>query len=250
MCPSERYTRANEVSLLHDVISPPQDLLSDAEYVARLAQELDDEFQRLGPDTVAAFVAEPIVGAVRSRRPDFGITLHMLTFFPFLQAMSCVPPVDGYFPAMKAVCDKYGALFIMDEIMSGMGRSGTLHAWQDLDVIPDLQTIGKGLGGGFVPIAGVLIGQKVIDALDKGTGAFVHGQTYQGHPVCCAAALEVQKIVEEEDLMANARFTGDLLEKGLRERLANHKNVGDIRGKGLFWGVSGEAPHPRVSCSA
>jgi len=139
---------------------------------------------------------------------------------------------------MKAVCDKYGALLIMDEIMSGMGRSGTLHVWQQEGVVPDIQTIGKGLGGGYAPIAGILINHRVVDALSRGTGAFAHGQTYQGHPIACAAALEVQRIIREGNLVDNVRRMGALLEKGLKERLADHPNVGNIRGKGLFWGVS------------
>ncbi|KAF2084914.1 PLP-dependent transferase [Saccharata proteae CBS 121410] len=185
------------------------------DYVTRLALELDEEFQRVGPDSVCAFVSEPVVGA----------------------ALGCVPAVPGYFKAMKAVCDKYGALLVFDEVMSGMGRTGTIHAWQQEDVVPDIQTIGKGLGAGFVPIAGVLMNQRIVDALDKGTGSFSHGQTYQGHPVACAAAAEVQRIVREDKLMENARSMGDYLSDSLKERLGNHPHVGDIRGRGLFWGV-------------
>jgi adenosylmethionine-8-amino-7-oxononanoate aminotransferase len=152
--------------------------------------------------------------------------------------MGCVPAVPGYFKAMKAVCEKYGALFILDEVMSGMGRCGTLHAWQSEDVVPDLQTIGKGLGGGFLPIAGLLIGPRLVDALFAGTGSFMHGHTYQGHPVICASALEVQRQIREQDLVQNVANMGLLLEKRLNERLGKHIHVGDIRGKGLFWGVS------------
>ena len=117
-------------------------------YVDRLADELDNEFQRVGPDTVCAFVAEPVVGA----------------------ALGCVPALPGYLKAMRKVCDKYGALLILDEVMCGMGRTGTNHAWQQEGVVPDIQTVGKGLGGGYVPIAGVLTSNKVINILDKGTG--------------------------------------------------------------------------------
>ncbi|EEP78091.1 hypothetical protein UREG_02940 [Uncinocarpus reesii 1704] len=188
---------------------------SDEDYVARLAAELDAEFQRVGPETVCAFVAEPVVGA----------------------ALGCVPSVPGYFPAMKAVCDKYGALLIMDEVMSGMGRSGTLHAWEQEGVVPDIQTVGKGLGGGYAPVSGVLIGNRVVDVLDKGTGAFRHGQTYQGHPLGCAAALAVQKVIKEQNLLQNVRTMGALLESKLKEYIGDHPNVGNIRGKGLFWGI-------------
>ncbi|KAL0259534.1 hypothetical protein SLS55_005271 [Diplodia seriata] len=188
---------------------------SEQEYVARLAKELDDEFHRVGPETVCAFVAEPVVGA----------------------ALGCVPSVAGYFEAVKAVCDKYGALLIMDEIMSGMGRTGTLHAWQQEGVVPDIQTIGKGLGGGYAPVAGVLINHRVVDVLQKGTGSFSHGQTYQGHPVACAAAAQVQRIIRDDSLCENVKKMGVYLEKLLKQRLADHPNVGDIRGRGLFWGI-------------
>ncbi|EED22339.1 aminotransferase, class III [Talaromyces stipitatus ATCC 10500] len=192
-----------------------KDSESDADYVARLVDELDAEFQRLGPETVCAFVAEPVVGA----------------------AMGCVPSVPGYFKAMKAVCEKYGALFILDEVMSGMGRCGTLHAWQQEDVVPDMQTIGKGLGGGYAPVAGLLIGDRVIKTLEESTGSFRHGHTYQGHPVSCAAALAVQKAIQKDNLVENVREMGIVLEEELRKRLSDHPHVGDIRGKGLFWGI-------------
>jgi adenosylmethionine-8-amino-7-oxononanoate aminotransferase len=152
--------------------------------------------------------------------------------------LGCVPAVSGYFRAVKAVCDRYGALLILDEVMSGMGRSGTLHAWQGEDVVPDLQTIGKGLGGGFLPIAGLLIGSRVVDTLFSGSGSFMHGHTYQGHPVICAAALEVQRQIRQENLTQNVAKMGKLLETKLKDRLSGHRHVGDIRGKGLFWGVS------------
>jgi adenosylmethionine-8-amino-7-oxononanoate aminotransferase len=139
---------------------------------------------------------------------------------------------------MKAVCDKHGALLIFDEIMSGMGRSGTLHAWEQEDVVPDIQTLGKGLGGGYAAVAGLLIKKRVVDVLEKGSGAFSHGQTYQGHPIACAAALEVQKVIREERLVENVQKMGVLMGQLLKKRLGGHQNVGDIRGKGLFWGVS------------
>ena len=188
---------------------------TDESYVARLAGELDEEFQRVGPETVCAFVAEPVVGA----------------------ALGCTPPVPGYFKAIKAVCDKYGALLILDEIMCGMGRMGTMHAWEQEGIVPDIQSIGKGLGGGYVPVAGLLIGHRVVDALDKGTGVFVHGQTYQSHAMVCAGALTVLNIVQSDGLIGNVKAQGVLLETLLREGLENHPYVGNIRGRGLFWGV-------------
>lgn len=194
-----------------------QDSESDAEYVSRLADELDTEFQRVGSETVCAFVAEPVVGA----------------------ALGCVPPVPGYFKAMKAICEKYGALFIADEIMSGMGRTGYLHAWQSplVDVQPDLQTLGKGLSGGYQPVAALLVNQKVVDVMTKGTGAFSHGQTYQAHPVGCAAAAAVQREIMKSGIMQHVRDLGFALETGLKSRLLDKWYIGDIRGMGLFWGI-------------
>ena len=185
---------------------------SDAEYVARLAAELEAEFQRIGPDKVIGFCAETIVGA----------------------ATGCVTAVPGYFKAIREVCDRHGALLILDEVMSGMGRSGTTHAWEQEGTTPDLQAVAKGLGGGYQPIGALLISRRVVDALEAGSGAFVHGHTYQAHPLACAAALEVQRIIAEEDLLANVRAMGARLEAGLTERFGNHAHVGDIRGRGLF----------------
>ncbi len=185
---------------------------SDSQYVQRLADELEAEFQRIGPHRVAAFVAEPVVGA----------------------ATGCVTAVPGYFPAMRAVCDRHGALLILDEVMCGMGRTGTLHAWEQEGVTPDIQAIAKGLGGGYQPIGGILAAGRVIDALRRGSGSFMHGQTYQAHPVACAAALEVQRILREQDLVANVARMGEVLESLLIERFGNHRHVGDIRGRGLF----------------
>lgn len=210
---------------------------SDEAYVARLAQELEDEFQRLGPDTVCAFVAETMAGAVRL---PFSFAC-----FPGPEAndsgrqtLGCVPPLPGYLKAMKQVCERHGALFILDEVMSGMGRTGTLHAWEQEDVVPDLQTIAKGLGAGYAPVAGLLFNGRIVDALTQGTGSFAHSQTYQGHPVSCAAAYKVQSIIQEDGLLANVREMGEYLGRRLREKLGGHPHVGDIRGRGLFWAVS------------
>lgn len=122
---------------------------TDEAYVKRLADELDGEFQRVGPGTVCAFVAEPVVGA----------------------ALGCVPAVPGYFKAMQTICRKYGALLIFDEVMCGMGRTGYYHAWQHEGVVPDIQTVGKGIAGGYQPVAGVLIHKDVVNALERGTAS-------------------------------------------------------------------------------
>jgi adenosylmethionine-8-amino-7-oxononanoate aminotransferase len=152
-------------------------------YIVRLQEEIDDEFQRVGPDTVCAFVMDPVVGA----------------------ALGCAPAPKGYIRAMKSVCEKHGALLILDEVMCEMGRCGTIHMWMHEGIALDLQTMGKGLGGGFTPVAGMLISHKVVDVLSKGAGAFAHAQTYQGHPVACAAALEVQRIIQRDSLVERER---------------------------------------------
>ena len=138
---------------------------------------------------------------------------------------------------MKTVCDRYGVLLIYDEIMCGMGRTGTLHAWEAEGVVPDIEVIGKSLGAGYVPISAVMVSERVVTALQGGSKYFKHGQTYQSHPLACAAALEVQRIVQDQNLVENVRRMGNYLEALLRERFADHPHVGDIRGRGLFWAI-------------
>lgn len=181
-------------------------------YVERLAAELEAEFQRVGPEKVIAFCAEPVVGATAG----------------------CVAALPGYFAAVRAVCDRHGALLVLDEIMCGMGRTGTTHAWEQEGITPDIQAVAKGLGGGYQPIGALLVSRRVIEALSAGSGAFTHGHTYQAHPVACRAALEVQRIIEEEGLLGNVRAMGELLERALLDRFGDHAHVGDIRGRGLF----------------
>lgn len=188
---------------------------SDADYVQRLADELEAEFQRLGPDTVIAFCAETVVGAT----------------------LGCVTALPGYFEKMREICDRHGALLILDEVMSGMGRTGTQHAWEAEGIAPDIQVIAKGLGGGYQPIGGILVNDRVLAPLRDGTGGFMHGHTYQAHPMACAAAVAVQEVIRAENLLANVQTMGARLEQGLTERLGNHAHVGDIRGRGLFWAV-------------
>ena len=150
---------------------------------------------------------------------------------------------------MKQVCDKYGALLILDEIMCGMGRTGYLHAWEGEGVVPDISVVGKGIAAGMMPVSAMLIHSRVINGLRHGSGAFAHGFTYQNHPVICAVAHEVQLIIREQNLMANVRRMGALLENLLHKELDSHPNVGNIRGKGLFLGVSASWSRDSVSYS-
>ena len=187
----------------------------DAGFVARLADELDATIERLGPERVIGFVAEPVVGAT----------------------MGAVPPVPGYFRAIKEVLDRHGCLLILDEVMCGMGRTGTLYACEQEGVTPDLVTIAKGLGAGYAPIGAVLAQHHVVEAIRAGSGFFQHGHTYLGHALACAAALAVQEVIEAEDLLARVRALGARLEAGLQERFGNHHHVGEVRGRGLFRGL-------------
>lgn len=188
---------------------------SDENYAARAAQALEDKVLELGPETVMAFVAEPVVGATAG----------------------AVPPVADYLKRIRAICDRYGILLILDEVMCGMGRTGTLHACEQDGVAPDLMTVAKGLGGGYQPIGAVLLSQKIFDAFANGSGLFQHGHTYICHPMACAAALAVQEVIARDNVLANVRAMGAHLSRRLSERFGNHAHVGDIRGRGLFMGV-------------
>ncbi|KAF9479594.1 hypothetical protein BDN70DRAFT_906231 [Pholiota conissans] len=198
---------------------------SEEEYVERLRQELENKFIELGPDTVIGFVAETVVGATTG----------------------VVAAPKGYFKAMKSVCEKYGALFILDEVMSGMGRMGTLHAWESCgdNVAPDIQAVAKGLGGGYASIGAVLISPKVARGVRDNSGLWKHGHTYQAHPLACAASLAVQNVIEKENLLENIRLQGSHFEKLLKEGLTGPNSIAapyvfDIRGAGGFWAVEFE----------
>jgi len=208
---------------------------NDTEYAARAAQALEDKILELGPDTVIAFVAETVVGATAG----------------------AVPPVADYFKRVRAVCDRYGVLLILDEVMCGMGRTGTLHACEQDGIAPDLMTIAKGLGGGYQPIGATLLSQKIFDAFAGGSGFFHHGHTYLSHPMACAAGLAVQEVIRRDNLLDNVQQMGARLAQRLNDRFHNHAHVGDIRGRGLFMAVefvedrSGKTPFdPKLKLNA
>jgi adenosylmethionine-8-amino-7-oxononanoate aminotransferase len=181
----------------------------------RLAAELEGQILQLGAENVMAFVAEPVVGAT----------------------LGAVPAVPGYFRRIREVCDRYGVLLILDEVMCGMGRTGTLFAAEQEGVTADLITVAKGLGAGYQPIGATLVSARIHDAIASGSGFFQHGHTYIGHATACAAALAVQKVIEERDLLPRVRSLGDGLRKRLVERFGSHAHIGDIRGRGLFMGL-------------
>ncbi|MDJ0824290.1 MAG: aspartate aminotransferase family protein [Rhodobacter sp.] len=185
------------------------------DYGQRAAQELEDEILRLGPDTVMAFLAEPVVGAT----------------------LGAVPATEGYFRRVREICDRYGVLLILDEVMCGMGRTGHLFACEADGVAPDILCIAKGLGAGYQPIGAMLCTAAIYDTIAAGTGFFQHGHTYLGHPVATAAGLAVLREFETHGLVDRAQALGPAVEAKLRARFGQHPHVGDIRGRGLFWGL-------------
>ena len=188
---------------------------SSEAYTARLADELEAKILALGPEEVMAFVAEPVVGAT----------------------LGAVGSVADYFKRVRAICDKYGVLLILDEVMCGMGRTGTVFACEQDGVIPDIVTIAKGLGGGYQPIGAVMLSDKIYASFANGSGQFQHGHTYIGHPVAAAAANKVVEIIARPETLANVNTMGARLQSGLETALAASPHVGDIRGRGLFRGI-------------
>ncbi len=188
---------------------------SPEQYAQRLADELDAKLRELGAENVAAFVAETVVGATAG----------------------VLPPVGGYLKRIREVCDRHGVLLILDEVMSGMGRTGHLFACAEDGVVPDIVTIAKGLGAGYQPIGAMVASSRIYDTIVAGSGFFQHGHTYMGHATACAAALAVQRVIERDGLLANVLARGEQLRASLRRELGEHPNVGDIRGRGLFVGV-------------
>ncbi|KAL3495748.1 pyridoxal phosphate-dependent transferase [Aspergillus germanicus] len=188
----------------------------DEQFAGRLARQFEDEILRVGPDRVAGFVAETVSGTT----------------------LGCLPAVPGYWKAIRDICDKYDILLILDEIICGMGKTGTMHAWEQEGIRgPDIQTIGKALGAGFVPLSGVLLHQKIFDALSAGSGKLAHGHTFQAHPLACAAAVATQQIIKRDNLIERTARMGKKLEALLRKEIGPLPLVGDIRGRGLFWAV-------------
>ena len=187
---------------------------TEEEYGLRAAASLEAEILRHPPGTVAAFLAETVVGATAGS----------------------VPAVPGYFRRIREICDRHGVLLILDEVMCGMGRCGTLHACTAEGIAPDILVVAKGLGAGVQPIGALLATAAVVAPLRSGSGSFQHGHTYLSHPVACAAALAVQRVLRE-GLIDRVAPMGALLAEALTERFGNHPHVGDIRSRGLFWSI-------------
>ncbi len=202
---------------------------TETAYGWRVADALEAEILRIGPETVAAFVAETVAGAT----------------------LGCVPAVAGYFARIREICDRYGVLFIADEVMCGMGRTGTLFALEPDGVCPDIITVAKGLGAGYQPIGATLASQRIVSTIAAGSGMLANGHTYMSHAVACAASLAVLRTIEEENLLDAVQARGAELREALNARFGQHPNVGDIRGVGLFQAVElvadrqTKAPFPR-----
>ncbi|MSR88776.1 MAG: aspartate aminotransferase family protein [Candidatus Margulisbacteria bacterium] len=188
---------------------------SEEAYGLRVANELETEILRVGPETVSAFIAEPVVGAT----------------------MGCVAAVPGYFKRIREICDRYNVLLILDEVMCGMGRTGTLFACEFDGVVPDLITLAKGLGAGYQPIGALMVSEEIFKAIQSGSGFFQHGHTYMGHATACATALKVQEIIQRDQLLDRVNKMSALLFKALHTQFDSHPHVGDIRGRGLFLGL-------------
>ena len=184
-------------------------------YLDRLIAEIEDEITRLGPETVMAFVAEPVVGAT----------------------LGGVPSVEGYFKRVRALCDHHGILLILDEVMCGMGRTGSMFACEQDGVAPDICAVAKGLGAGYQPVGAMLCSAKIYNAIADGSGFFQHGHTYLGHPAACAAAFAVLERLVDDGVAARVPPAGDYLRAALDARFAQHPHIGDIRGRGLFQGI-------------
>jgi hypothetical protein len=199
-CYEYRYRRADETA---------------EQYGQRTADELEAAILAQGPENVAAFFCEPVVGA----------------------SLGCAPAVPGYLKRIREICDRYGVLLVFDEVMCGMGRTGHLYACLEDQVTPDIITTAKGLGGGYMPIGGLLIHRRIYRAIAEGSGLLKHGHTYAGHTLACAGALAVQQVIKEEGLLAEVRRKGQILRRQLDEVFGQHPHIGDIRGRGLFLGL-------------
>jgi hypothetical protein len=192
-----------------------QDDETPDEYGQRAANELEEKILELGPGNVAAFIAETVVGATAG----------------------AVAPSPGYFKRIHEICDQHGVHLILDEVMCGTGRTGTMMAYEQEGIVPDMVTMAKGLAAGYQPVGAVLCKEEITDAFRKGSGFFQHGHTFMGHATAVAASLATLNAIEDERLLDNVQLRGASILAQLRRTLADHPNVGDVRGRGLFIGI-------------
>ena len=188
---------------------------SDDQFLARSSGELEQAIANLGDKRAIAFIAETVAGAT----------------------LGAVPPVPGYFKEIRRICDKHGVIMILDEVMAGMGRCGSLFACERDGVVPDMITLAKGLGGGYQPLGALMVREELAEVIEHGSGAFVHGHTYVGHATACAAGVGVQKVFDEDNLIERVARLGPVLAAKLNEAFGDHPHVGDVRGRGFFRGL-------------
>lgn len=188
---------------------------TDEAFGLRAARALEEAILALGPGRAIAFIAETVVGAT----------------------LGCVPAVPGYFTQIRRICDDHGLIMIVDEVMCGMGRCGTLYACEAEGVVPDIITLAKGIAAGYQPLGAMLVREELVEVIERGSGAFVHGHTYVGHAAACAAGLAVQKVFAEEAMVPRVARLGARLRARLEACFGDHPNVGDIRGRGLFQAI-------------
>lgn len=194
---------------------PKRDQLPDESeeaYGRRTADALEREIERIGPNRVAAFAIETVIGS----------------------SLGAVVPPRGYLARIREICDRHGVLLLLDEVMCGMGRTGTRHAFEQEGVKPDMVMLGKGLAAGYAPLGATLVAGHVREALARGSGAFRHGHSAHGHALACTAALAVQEEIARLDLIPEVKRKGALLQSLLEQRFGDHPNVSDVRGRGLM----------------
>jgi putrescine aminotransferase len=201
------------------------------------ANAFEKLIEEQGAENIAAFIAEPVIGAG-------GI----------------IPPPEGYFQKIREICDKYGILLIVDEVVTGFGRGGTMFGFERYGVRPDIVTLAKGITSGYLPLGASVISDHVYNTITANLHEMMpisHGFTYSGHPTCCAAALKNIEIIERENLTENAVLVGAYLQDQLKKRLGHFQTVGEIRGVGLMVGIELVADRatkrgfklPHVACS-
>ena len=191
------------------------DSMSEAEFSAYCADSLETEILKQGPDQILAFLAEPIVGS----------------------AGGAIVPGDEYWPRIRQICSKYDVLLIADEVMTGFGRTGKAFGVDHWQVVPDIIASAKGMAAGYIPTGGIFVSDKVIGAVKEGSGAFIHGHTYNANPLACRAVASVLTYIKDHNLIENVRKNGELLGRGLQAIAQDHPHIGDVRGKGFMWAM-------------
>jgi len=179
------------------------------------AEELQSMIRKIGKENIAAFICEPVIGA----------------------AGGAIPSPDGYLQRIKQICEQNDILFISDEVMTGIGRTGAMLACEHGDIEPDIVALGKGMSGGYTPIAATLVSEKVMEPIIKGSGSIMSGHTFSANPLSCAAALAVISYIEKNNIVQHVEQKGIMLQMELVKLQMKYSFIGDVRGKGLLLGL-------------